>query len=92
MADVEIMPIFILWLERVSNMVAATPGLLAMPAPITETRPIVLSVSTPWAPIVFAVSVVIYFPIPSCSVGTVKEISVTPCSDVFCTIMSTLTC
>ena len=70
-------------LERVSKIVAATPGLLAIPAPTTETLPTVLSVSTPCAPIAFAVSEVISFPISSCSEGTVNEISVTPCSEVF---------
>ena len=54
MAEVEIIPIFMLLLERVSKMVAATPGLLAIPAPTTETLPIVLSVSTPCAPITVA--------------------------------------
>ena len=60
------------------KIVAATPGLLAIPAPTTETFPTVSSVLTPSAPICSAVAVVISVPVANCSVGKVNEMSVTP--------------
>ncbi len=71
-------------------MVAATPGLDFMPAPITLTLAMWWSESTFCAPTAAAWPSHTARASSSCVWGTVKEMSVTPPSDTFCTIMSTL--
>ena len=75
---------------RVSNIVAATPGLVLMPAPITLTRAMAESLVTPVAPISVASVPAVDMARSRSPWGTVKEMSVTPSVDTFWTIMSTL--
>ena len=76
----------------ISNMVADTPGWVFMPAPTSDTLAMSESASTSPAPISGASDAGVprgWW--PRSTLGTVKEMSVVPCSDMFCTIMSTLT-
>ena len=82
-----LMPAF----ARTSKVVAATPGFVFIPAPTRLTRAIPASVLTAVAPISPARARVISSPVARSSWGSVKEMSVTPWSDTFCTIMSTFT-
>ena len=76
---------------RVSNMVADTPGWLRMPAPTSDTLAMSASASTSPAPISGARARVTSRLVSRSTFGTVKEMSVVPCSDMFCTMVSTLT-
>ena len=77
--------------ESVSNIEAATPGLVRMPAPMTLTRAMPVSDETPAAPSSATSSPTRARQRSSSSWGTVNEMSVTPWSEVFWTIMSTFT-
>ena len=90
-AEVEIISMLIPWLARVSNILAATPGFDFMPAPTRLTRAMSRSDDTPVAPISAASRSQTVVPLTRSLFGTVKEMSVTPWSDTFCTIMSTFT-
>src|SRR5262245_23250890 len=90
-ADVEIISMLMPPPARTSNMVAATPGLDFMPAPTMLTRAMSRSDDTPVAPISAARRWQTSVPVVRSFFGTVNEMSVTPWSDTFCTIMSTLT-
>jgi hypothetical protein len=90
-AEVEIISMLIPSLARVSNIVAATPGFDFIPAPIRLTRAMSSSVDTSAAPISSVSDAATAIDASKSLRGTVKEMSVTPWSDVFCTIMSTLT-
>src|SRR6202034_2618182 len=90
MVEVEIMSMLISSLARVSNMVAAMPGCDFMPTPTSETRATSASAVTPDAPSSSACACAASTATARSVVGTVNEMSVVPCADVFCTIMSTL--
>ena len=77
--------------DNISNIVAATPGLVCMPAPVRLTRPIPVSVTTPCAPISATSASTVVVAADTWSCGKVKLMSVAPASETFCTIMSTLT-
>ena len=91
MADVEIISMLIPAAASVSNIRAATPGLVCMPAPIRLTRAMPSSADTSSAPSSPISPCATDRAPSSCSRGTVKLMSVTPSLDTFCTIMSTLT-
>src|SRR5262249_20121386 len=88
--DVLIISMFTPSVASVSNILAAIPGWVFIPAPTSDTRPICSSVRKPLA----SVSTTIFS--MHCDArgvsarGTVKEMSVWPAVDTFCTIMSTL--
>ena len=74
-----------------SNMSAATPGWLFMPAPISEIFAMSGSRSTPRAPISVASRSRIGSATATSAFGNVKVMLVVPCSETFCTIMSMFT-
>ena len=92
MEEVEIISMLMPAPARVSNMVADTPGWLRMPgAHERHLGDAVVAGDVPGADLRRERPEP-----PRCwrrgpTSGTVKEMSVVPCSDVFCTIMSTLT-
>ena len=91
MVLVEIISILTLLSARTRNIFAAIPGLDFMPAPTSDNLTMFSSCETPFAP----TSSPTFFKIGSAVAispsGKVKEMSVVPSMDVFCTIMSTLT-
>ena len=91
MVEVEIMSMLIPSAARVSNMVAVTPGFVFIPAPTSETRATSSSEVTPVAPSSSASSLATSTDVARSIFGTVNEMSVVPCNEVFWTIMSTLT-
>ncbi len=88
---VEIISMFTLSRARTSNMVAATPGWVFMPAPMSDTRAMPLSSSNPVAPRSPTSPSMTFPAFFRSSFGSVKEMSVIPLLLTFCTIMSTLT-
>jgi predicted amino acid-binding ACT domain protein len=74
-----------------SNMSAATPGWLFIPAPISETFPMSGSHVKPAASTSAATSPRIRSAFGTSSFGSVNELSVCPSAETFCTIMSTFT-
>ena len=78
-------------LASTSNMVAATPGWVFMPAPTRLMRAMSASWVTPEAPSSLATASLTFSPVGRSVMGRVKEMSVVPLTDVFCTIMSTFT-
>jgi len=74
-----------------SNMSAATPGWLFIPAPISEIFAIASSGSQRRAPISPQTRSRIGRAVGTSVFGSVKEIAASPSCDAFCTIMSMLT-
>ena len=74
----------------VSNIVAVTPGCDFIPAPMTESRAIELSEDTSAKPSSSRRPSAMATDALRSTRGTVKEMSVVPLAEVFCTIMSTL--
>ena len=74
-----------------SNMSAAIPGCVFMPAPTTETFATSMSVATAVAPTSAATAPRIGSALPRSVIGTVNEMSERPATDTFWTIMSMLT-
>ena len=74
-----------------SNMSAATPGCVLMPAPTSEIFAISGSCATPAAPISCASGSSARSAAAARFFGSVNEMSVCPSADTFWTIMSTLT-
>ena len=91
MAEVEIISMLMPAAASVSNMWAATPGWVCMPAPTRLTRAISSSALAPEASRSPCRSNTTSRAAASCSAGTVKLMSVIPSRDTFCTIMSTFT-
>src|SRR4051794_273980 len=89
--DVEMISMFTFASASASNMSAATPGWLFIPAPINETFAMSGSHVTPAAPMSPASSPRIRSATGTSSFGSVNEMSVCPAAETFCTIMSTLT-
>src|ERR1039458_8059453 len=88
--DVEIISMLIPRDASGSKVSAVTPGCVFIPAPTSDTRATSESLFTPEAPRSgTSASQTSVLTARSCP-GTVKEMSVVPCSEVFCTIMSTL--
>src|SRR5581483_406730 len=88
---VEIISMFTPSRARISNMVAATPGWVFMPAPISDTRAMPLSSSNPVAPRSPTSPSMTFPAFFRSSFGSVNEMSVMPLLLTFCTIMSTFT-
>ena len=88
--EVEIMSMLISSSASVSNIVAAMPGCVFMPTPTRDTRATSESAVTPEAPSSSACAWAVSTATGKSVVGTVKEMSVVPRTEVFCTIMSTL--
>ena len=80
-----------LFSAKTRNILAATPGLVFMPAPTNDTFAISASCVTPLAPISFATRETMSSATFMSAFGIVNEMSVRPSFEVFCTIMSTLT-
>ena len=91
MVEVEIISMLTCSVARVSNICAATPGLVFMPAPTTDTRPMASSKLAPPASISTTILSTISIVRVSSSRGIVNEMSVWPSVDTFCSIMSTFT-
>src|SRR5262249_13619817 len=89
--DVEIISMLIPSRARTSNISAATPGWVFMPAPTSETRPISASWVTPAASRSSTIVSMTFRARVRSSRGTVNEMSVWPALETFCTIMSTFT-
>ncbi len=89
--EVEIISMLICSPARVRNTVAATPGLVFMPAPMIETLAMSASAVTSAAPIWARRLRLASRPTTRSRTGIVNEMSVRPSSEVFCTIMSTFT-
>ena len=90
MVEVEIMSMLIPSAARVSKVVAVTPAWDFIPAPTSETRATSSSEVTPVAPSSAQMALVTSTAASRSSLGTVKEMSVVPWTEVFWTIMSTL--
>ena len=91
MVEVEIISMLMPLAARVSKVRAVTPGCVFMPAPTSETRATSPSLVTPVAPSSGTSASQTSVLTARSGPGTVKEMSVVPCTEVFCTIMSTLT-
>src|SRR5262249_59172046 len=90
MVDVEIISMLTFSAASVSNIWAATPGFVRIPAPTNDTRPISASKLAPPASISTTILSTISIVRANSSLGIVNEISVWPAVDTFCSIMSTL--
>src|SRR5262249_10156208 len=76
-------------LDKVANMLAATPAWLRIPTPTIETLATRSSATTPSAPIAPTMSPMTRSARWRSPRGRVKEMSVSPSRLMFCTIMST---
>ena len=90
--DVLIISMLMPSVASISNILAAMPGCVFMPAPTSETRPMSLVGAVTRSPRCRRRSSPCTTPHASRSArGTVNEMSVWPAVETFCTIMSTLT-
>jgi hypothetical protein len=87
--DVEIISMLMPSAAKASNMSAATPGLLLIPAPTSESLAIASSVSNRRAPTSATMLSSTAFTRGTSARGIVKLRSVRPSCEMFCTIMST---
>ena len=91
MVDVEIISMLTFSAARVSNICAATPGFVRIPAPTNDTRPMAASKLLPPASMSTTTLSTISLVRANSSRGTVNEMSVWSSVETFCSIMSTLT-